>query len=117
MPEFCEVTAAVRESKILAQTDSEHGGDANTDVAVTAEIQIDLHREANKSHQALKAWICIWRWEYPIVILGNIIGNNCLLDNTEDNEPESHIKKPLADNILPPDLREEGLGSGNRAGQ
>ena len=117
MPELCEVAAAVRESKILAQTDSEHGGDANTDVAVTAEIQIDLHGKAKKSHQALEARISIWHGEYPVIILGNVIGNNGFLDNAKDDEPESQIKETLADCVFPSYLREESFCPSDRAGQ
>ena len=55
--------------------------DANADIAVTTEIQVNLHGKAQKSHQALETRISLWHRKNPIVILGNIIGDNSFLDN------------------------------------
>lgn len=88
VPEIREVAAAIGEGKILAQTDAKHGCDTDADVAVTAEIQVDLHGEAKKSHQTFEAGESIWRREYPIVVLGNIVGDYGFLDDAQNDEPK-----------------------------
>ena len=117
MPELREVAAVIGEGKVLAQTDAEHCCNADADVAVAAEIQIDLHGETNKSHQALETRIGIRHGENPVVVLGNVVGHNPLLDDANDNEPQSHVEQTFAEHVLPLDLWEEGLCPGDGACQ
>ncbi len=117
VPEVSEVTAAIGEEEVLAQTDSENGCNANADIAIATEVKVNLHGESYEPHQAFEARIGIWRSEYPVVVLCDVVCYDCFLDNAKDDEPKPQIKKAFAQYALSADLREESIGSSDRTCQ
>ena len=117
MPELGEVQALVREVEVVFQFVPHEGCNTDGKVAVTRKVAVDLHREAQYTHQVTEAGLYCRGIKDNVVVLCNIIRDKCFLDHSANNKPQSLIYKSVIDVFLRYfDLWQENFGTGDRTG-
>ena len=113
MPELGWRGSAVGEREVFEQMETHQRSNADAYVAIAREVAIDLNGIAEDAHHALEARIGGRAREDPIVVLGNVIGNHTLLDETDHHKPQTHIETPLGNCTRFANLRQQDMGSGD----
>ena len=76
---------------------------------------MDLYGVAYDSHEVFQSGICFGRVEYPVVVLGYVVGYDGFLDESCDDEPESEVEQTLRHGLAVAELREEVAGTCDRS--
>lgn len=107
VPKLVQAERLIRQVEVLAQIKAHDGGNADAHVAVAGEVAIDLGTVTDHRHETLEAGVEERVVEHPIVVLGDVVGKDRLLDNARDDQPQSSVYHLPADAFVAPYLREE----------
>ena len=91
VPELGDIQRTVREVEVDTQVESHDAAQTDCHVAVTREVTVDLHREAKHRHQQFKARVARGVAESDVVVLGDVVGKNRLLQDTHHDEEQTTI--------------------------
>ena len=96
VPKLREARGLVGEAEVVLQAETHQGGQSDRQVAIAREVAEDLHGESDHAHEALEARVVGGRVEDPVVVLGNVVGDDHLLDDAQENQPQALVGQRAA---------------------
>ena len=96
VPKLREARGLVGEAEVVLQAETHQGGQSDRQVAIAREVAEDLHGESDHAHEALEARVVGGRVEDPVVVLGDVVGDDHLLDDAQENQPQALVGQRAA---------------------
>ena len=94
-PELCHIQRLIREIEVLFQLEAHHGSQTDTHIAVAGEVAVYLQGIAEDAHEVLETAVGRRVVEYPVVVLGDVVGDEGFLQQAHDDEPQAAIHQFL----------------------
>src|SRR5450759_592633 len=114
-PEVLDGTRGVRRVEVLGQLDAEKQRDADGDVAVGAEVAVDLHRVGDDPPQGLPGRERLRRGEDAVDdVRRQVVGDQYLLGQAAEDEDEGAAGVDAVRVARRAQLRQEVAGTGDR---
>ena len=115
-PKFSDIFRTERKIEVHPQIESHHFAHTNSHVAVAGKVAIELHGEANGSHQQFEAAVGRHVGEHDIGVLRQVIRHHSFFDYANHHLPKTGVDTFCAHGSRVVDLRDEIFGSHNRSG-
>lgn len=96
VPKLREARGLVGEAEVVLQAETHQGGQSDRQVAIAREVAEDLHGESDHAHEAFEARVVGGRVEDPVVVLGDVVGDDHLLDDAQENQPQALVGQRAA---------------------
>ena len=116
-PEVGKAERTVREPEVVRKPETEYGCRADTEVAITREVEINLDGIAHKGCRTLEAREALWTVEHPTGELSDIVSEHVLLHHAEHDEPKSHPYHTAGRLLIAAQTWDEVLGAGDWSGK
>src|SRR5665647_1410853 len=114
-PEILDGARCVRRVEVLGQLEAEEQGDADGDVAVGAEVAVDLHRVGDDPPQGLPGRERLRRGEDAVDdVRRQVVGDQYLLGQAAEDEDEGAAGVDAVRVARRAQLRQEVAGTGDR---
>ena len=115
-PEFRGALCLVRAVEVLRQAESHEEGNADGDVRVSGKVCVNLQRVGEEGNQVFKAGEQERRIENAVhEVCREVVAQDNLFGKTVQNPEHGHAESPAGEEILLVELRNELVGTHNRA--
>ena len=115
VPELGDILRLIWEVEVLREVKAHNQCNTDSHIRVSREVAVYLHSIAEHGHKILEARICLGRGKHDVVILSDIVGQECLLNDTEQNKPKAHPHLTALRHTVGLNLRQEVVCTHDRA--